>query len=182
MCMAGLLSKEFTIWNGKAGKTEVFFFFFSPVDCSSVFIHSSFRKRNWCLQLNKPIANIRLAVIPHEATEVISVHSELLFVDHAGHLADSELTIIGESSPACDDSVNIVGKGLRWLWQTDPVYAARELHSFGELHQRNVIVMFWVEVLLMDNNCLDWSLQAWWLQKSSKSSSPLLRVSHAEKG
>lgn len=53
---------------------------------------------------------------------------------HAGHLADSELTIIGESSPACDDSVNIVGKGLRWLWQADPVYAARELHSFGELH------------------------------------------------
>lgn len=88
------------------------------------------------------------------ATEVISVHSDLLFMDHTGHLADSGLTIIGESSPACDDSVNIVGKDLRWLWQTDTVYAARELNSFGELHKRNVIVMFWVEVILMDNNFL----------------------------
>lgn len=166
------------------GKQNCLLYFFSPVDCSSVFIfyHSSFRRRNWCLQLNKQIPNIRIAVISHVATEVILIHSETLFMDHTGHLADSGLTIIGESSPACDDSVNIVGKSLRWLWQTDTMYAARELNSFGELHKCNVIVMFWVEVLLMDNNCLDWSLQAWRLQKSSKSSSPFLRVSHAEKG
>lgn len=76
-------------------------------------------------------------------------------MDHTGHLADSGLTVVGKSSPACDDSINIVGKSLRRLRQTDTVYAARELNAVGELHKCNVVVMFWVEVLLMNNNCLD---------------------------
>lgn len=74
---------------------------------------------------------------------------------HTGRLVDSGLTIIGKCSPACDDSINIVWKSLRWLRQTNAVYATRKLNSFRELHKCNVVIMFRVTVLFMNNNSLD---------------------------
>lgn len=99
-----------------------------------------------------------------------------------GCLEDLGLTVIGKRSPACDDSINIIWKSLRWLRQTNAVYVTCKLNLFRELHKCNVIIVFWVAVHFVNNNGLDWSFQSWWLQKSSKSSSPLVRVTHSEKG
>lgn len=76
-------------------------------------------------------------------------------MQYMGCLEDLGLTVIGKRSPACDDSINIIWKSLRWLRQTNAVYVTCKLNLFRELHKCNVIIVFWVAVHFVNNNGLD---------------------------
>lgn len=86
---------------------------------------------------------------------LFSSKSALRFVQYMGCLEDLGLTVIGKRSPACDDSINIIWKSLRWLRQTNAVYVTCKLNLFRELHKCNVIIVFWVAVHFVNNNGLD---------------------------
>lgn len=175
------------IWKGwKKKRGHLCYFLLKwivPLSLSSLILEQETAAHCWT---NLLLVDKKSGLLPYNIElhrwYLFSSKSVLWFMQYMGCLADLGLTVIGKCSPACDDSINIIWKSLRWLRQTNTVYVTRKLNLFRELHKCNVIIMFWVAVHFVNNNSLDWSFQGWWLQKSSKSSSPLVRVTHSEKG
>lgn len=84
------------------------------------------------------------------------------------------LTIILQSSPACDKTGSIVWENVRCFRKTDTVHITRELNSRGKFHNSHVVLMIKDEVAVsfMNDNPSDEFFLFWRSQQNSKASSP----------
>lgn len=109
---------------------------------------------------------------PHKAS------SSLLRYMCDGTEGRKRLTIILQSSPACDKAGGVGWKNMRGLRETYTVYVTCELDRRGQLHHCHIILVIQCEVtvVLMNNDSSDKSPLFWRPQHNPKAGSPPARL------